>query len=213
MGFNIQSFKSNGLVHGGARPSLFEIQMSAPRGIGLSNRAIAKMTFLVEATELPSSTIQPVSVPYFGRTIKLAGDRTFQDWTVTILNDEDFAIRAMLESWHNSLNTMVTNERLASNPADYKSEHAFVTQFSKDGSAIRSYEFRGLFPTEISAIQLAWDTTNQIERFNCTFAYDFWVPAIENPAYDTYAQDVGTSSSDQSQSPPYGNFGGNGVSQ
>jgi len=193
MAFNIDNFKSGGLTMGGARPSLFEISFAAPPSIALNNSAVGnKFTLLAEAAELPASSVAAVQVPYFGRNIKVAGDRTFADWTVTILNDEDFAIRAMLEKWHNDLNTLVSNVRLHSRPFAYKADNVIVTQFGKDGQRLRSYEFVGMFPTEISAIQLAWDTTNQIERFTATFSYDYWKPvaADENADFDTYSQDV-----------------------
>lgn len=198
MAFNISNFKSNGLQYGGARASLFEVQLANPGGLTLNPNSRTKFTFLCESAELPGSTIGAINVPYFGRTIKLAGDRTFNDWSVTILNDEDFAIRAMMERWHNSLNTLAGNRRLVTRPSardGYKSDGTIVTQFGKGGDVIRQYEFHGLFPTDISAIALSWDTTNQVERFTVNFTYDYFIPTAQGEAtpysIDRYATQVG----------------------
>lgn len=198
MSFNINNFKASGLQYGGARSSLFEIQLATPGGLNLNQNSRSKVTFLCEAAELPGSSIGAISIPYFGRQIKMAGDRTFQDWSITVINDEDFAVRALLETWHNSLNTLAGNKRLVTSPSaavGYKSDGTVVTQFGKGGEVIRQYEFHGLFPTDISAISLSWDNTNQIERFNCTFTYDYFIPTQTGEAtpysIDRYAGQVG----------------------
>jgi hypothetical protein len=102
--------------------------------------------------------------------MKLAGDRTFGEWTVTIMNDEDFLIRNAMEEWSNKINRLERNVREISR---YKSL-ATVTQYAKDGSKIRSYEFNGIFPSNITPIDLDWSTTDQIESFQVTFQYDYW---------------------------------------
>ena len=116
-----------------------------------------------------------IEVPYFGRKIKVAGDRTFAEWTVTIINDEDFLIRNAMEQWSNSINSHAGNIREfgSASPLLYKS-NAQITQFSKTGVPIREYTFNGMFPTEVSAIEMAWETTDAIEEFTVTFQYDFW---------------------------------------
>ena len=185
MPFNVNTFKSEGLKLGGARPSLFEVSIPAmPGGVG-AGIAPQQLTFLARAAQLPAMTIDPVEVPYFGRKIKLAGDRTFADWTITVMNDEDFAIRSMFENWSNKINALVSNRNSAGiSPANYKVD-AFVYQYgkagrdslnSKDGGIIRSYKFVGLFPTTIDAIALDWDNTNAVQTFDVTFSYDFWEP-------------------------------------
>ena len=174
MPFNISNFKSSGLVGGGARPSLFDVEIIGRQGL-------ESLRFLARATQLPAMTIQSVDVPYFGRKIKVAGDRTFADWSITIMNDEDFKLRARFEEWSNQMNTIISNVNMSGNsPASYKSE-AIVRQYSKAGKAtedkpIRAYKFVGIFPTQIDAINLDWDTTNAIETFDVTFAYDYWEP-------------------------------------
>lgn len=178
MPFNVNDFRSDGLKLGGARPSLFEVQITLPTAIEFANpNAATRIPLLVRAAQLPAMTIDPVEVPYFGRKIKLAGDRTFADWTVTIMNDEDFAIRNVMEEWSNAINRIRGNTK-AVNGNDYKGT-AEVRQFSKGTSTgpIRTYIFNGIFPLTIDAIGLDWDTTNQIENFDVTFAYDWWEPA------------------------------------
>jgi len=184
MPFNIQDFKAAGLSYGGARSSLFEVEMSAPAGVGTGGE-LARLTFLARAAQIPAMTIDPVEVPYFGRKIKLAGDRTFADWTITVMNDEDFAIRSMFENWSNKINALISNRNSAGSfPEDYKVD-ALVKQygkagrdsaFSKDGGVIRAYKFVGIFPTTIDAIALDWDNTNAIQTFDVTFSYDYWEP-------------------------------------
>ena len=126
---------------------------------------------MVKTAQLPGSTLGTIEVPYFGRNVRYAGDRTFEDWTVTVINDEDFAIRNSLEAWSNAINTHDTNQRAL--PQDYKS-NGIITQFGKDGRALRSYIFEGMYPLTIDAIELGWDQVDAIEEFGVTFQYDFW---------------------------------------
>lgn len=170
MAFNINEMRA-GLALGGARPTLFQVQITNP----VNNVADAIAPFMIRATALPASTINAIEVPYFGRKIKIAGDRTFDTWQVTVMNDEDFKIRHSMELWHNQINSLQTNLNLSgsSSPSVYKST-ALVTQFSKSGEALRRYKFNGIFPTDISDISLDWDSTDQIETFNVTFAYDWY---------------------------------------
>jgi hypothetical protein len=164
--FSINNFKSQ-LVGGGARPSLFQIQITNPI-TGISD---FKLPFMAKAASIPESTTNSYAVPYFGRLIKYGGDRTFNAWQVTIINDEDFVIRNSLEAWSNAINSHVSNTRAY--PAQYKSD-AIITQYAKDGSVLRIYNFEGLFPTNISEIQMAWSAMDEIEEFAVTFEYDLW---------------------------------------
>lgn len=179
MPFNINQFKQAGLVYGGARPSLFNIFLTVPVGIGIDNVSVDKFRFVARAAELPASEVGSFEVPYFGRTIKLAGERTFSAWSVTIMNDEDFSVRAMFEAWSNALNRMVANVRDPVLAAEQYKTDLEVIQYAKDGSEIRSYVLVGAFPTTIGAINLDWSTTGNVEEFTVNFAYDYWVPNIE----------------------------------
>ena len=166
MAFSINEFKSQ-LVGGGARGALFQVQITNP----ILGVADFKIPFMVKAAEIPESTTGVVAVPYFGRIIKYGGDRQFGPWTVTVINDEDFAVRNAMEAWSNAINSHITNFRSA--PFDYKAQ-AQVTQFGKDGTALREYTFEGLFPTTIAPIGLAWADQDTIEEFTVTFEYDLW---------------------------------------
>jgi hypothetical protein len=166
MAFNINEFKSQ-LVGGGARPSLFQVQITNP----INSVADFKVPFMVRAAALPESTTGSYQIPYFGRFIKYAGDRTFADWTATIINDEDFLVRNAMESWSNAINSHDSNTRAL--PQTYKS-NAIITQYSKDGRPLRTYVFEGIYPISIGAIPVAWESTDQIENFDVTFQYDMW---------------------------------------
>ena len=166
MAFNINQFKSE-LVGGGARPTLFQCQITNP----INNAADIKVPFMVRAGGIPESVVGQYTVPYFGRQIKYAGDRTFADWTVTIINDEDFAIRNAMEEWMNFINSHDSNSRGL--PQQYKSTGQ-ITQYSKDGSPLRTYVFEGMFPISIDGIQMDWSQTDSIEEFSVTFQYDLW---------------------------------------
>lgn len=166
MAFNINQFKSE-LVGGGARPTLFQVQITNP----VAPEADIKVPFMVRAAGIPESTVGQYVVPYFGRQIKYAGDRTFAPWTVTVINDEDFAIRNALEAWSNFINSHDSNTRAL--PQQYKSTGQ-ITQFSKDGSPLRTYIFEGMMPISIDGIAMDWSATDSIEEFSVTFEYDLW---------------------------------------
>jgi hypothetical protein len=166
MAFNINQFKSE-LVGGGARPTLFQCQITNP----INPAADIKVPFMVRAGGIPESVVGQYTVPYFGRQVKYAGDRTFADWTVTIINDEDFAIRNAMEEWMNFINSHDSNSRGL--PQQYKSTGQ-ITQYSKDGSPLRTYVFEGMFPISIDGIQMDWSQTDSIEEFSVTFQYDLW---------------------------------------
>jgi hypothetical protein len=170
MAFNVNEIRSQ-LALGGARGNLFQVTFTNPAN-GIAD---IKVPFMVRSTSIPESTLGTIEVPYFGRKVRLAGDRTFGDWSVTVINDEDFLIRNAMEEWSSKINSNQTNLRGfgAASPLLYKST-AEVTQFSKTGVPIRSYKFNGIFPSNISSIDLNWGDTDSIEEFNVTFQYDWW---------------------------------------
>ncbi len=166
---NIDLFKSN-LVAGGHRSSNFSVTLTNP----IDGIADIRVPLLCKATQLPEANVTPIEVSYFGRKIKLAGNRTYQDWTVTIINDEDFMIRNALEAWSHAINGPASNLRSpsAASPLLYKSD-AQVTLFSKTGLPVRSYDFKGIWPTVVGATDLSWET-DAISEFQVTFAVDYW---------------------------------------
>ena len=165
MAFNINEMRSQ-LTFDGARQNLFQVQINNPA----NSSGDAKTRFMCQAAQMPGSDIGVIPIFYFGRQMKVAGDRTFAEWTVTIINDEDFLIRNAMEEWSNQINRLQRNVREINR---YKSV-AQVTQFSKGGDKLRTYEFNGIFPSNISPIEMDWSTTDQIELFQVTFQYDYW---------------------------------------
>jgi len=171
MAFDINEMRSE-LSFGGARPTLFYVELTGPAEEG-GNYRLAP--FHIRAASLPESTINPIEVPYYGRKIKVAGDRVFDMWNVTVMNDEDFPLRDNFEKWHNRINTVRSNLNTFSSsaPNNYKST-GVITQLGKTGNEVRKYRFNGLFPIQISPIEMDWEATDQIEMFNVTFAYDWY---------------------------------------
>lgn len=171
MAFNINDIRAN-LKFGGARPTLFQVILDTP-----FDRNIGNVTpFMCRASSIPASVINPIEVPYFGRMMKVAGDRTFENWNVQIYNDEDFKIRHAMETWHSRINSLRrnVNETGSARPDAYKTD-AEVLQYSKIGGApIRRYKYFGLFPVSVSEIELAWEAQNQIQIFSVQFAYDYY---------------------------------------
>lgn len=164
MAFNIQNFKGQ-FGFDGARPNLFEVSLS---------RLTQKLNFTCKSAQLPGSTIGVAPVFYFGREVKLAGNRTFPEWTVTILNDEDFLVRNLLEGWMGSINGHESNIATGLYAEYAGAQDATVTQYSKTGDAIKSYSFVGLFPIDIAPIDLDWGSNDTIEEYTVTFAYQYW---------------------------------------
>ena len=121
-------------------------------------------------------TVDAVNVPYFGRVVKMAGNRTFQDYEITVMNDEDWSIRTMFESWNNSINTLESNVRDSDLDTENYKANFNVRQFDKTGNIIRSYQMLGAWPSIVSPINLDWDMANQIEVFTVNFSYDYWLP-------------------------------------
>ena len=167
----ISDFK-NKLVGGGARPNLFEVVLSFPTSSPVSNSVLEKARFLVKTAALPSSNINPIDVAFRGRLLKIAGDRTFDTWTITILNDVDFELRGAFERWMNSMNN-VANATGATNPADYQAE-AYVYQLDRQANVLRKYRFFDVFPTNVSQIDLSYDSSDTLEEFTVELQVQYW---------------------------------------
>ena len=167
----ISDFK-NKLAGGGARPNLFEVVLAFPASSPASNTTLEKARFMVKAAALPASNIAPIDVAFRGRLLKIAGDRTFDTWTITVLNDTDFALRGAFEQWMNSMNN-VANATGATNPADYQAE-AYVYQLNREGEVLRKYRFFDVFPTNISQIDLSYDSSDVLEEFTVELQVQYW---------------------------------------
>jgi len=167
----ISNFKSK-LTGGGARPNLFEVELAFPDAVAVNNDVLQKSRFLVKAAALPASTIASIDIPFRGRILKVAGDRTFETWTITVINDTDFAIRSAFEKWMNVINKM-TDATGLTDPAQYHKD-AVVKQLDRDGSVLRSYKFWDIFPTNISTIDLSYETTDTIQEFTVEMQVHYW---------------------------------------
>lgn len=176
MAFTINDMKQN-LKFNGARPNLFEVAITFPSIVTNASEAAQDSIFKVTSANIPPATLGIIQVPYFGRFLKLPGDRTYPGWQVNVINDEDFKIRHALETWSNAINEFVGNKRkFVQNGSDQRAfkTDATVTQFGKTGTKIRSYKFFGLYPTTIGEIALDWGTVDQIETFPVLWEYDYW---------------------------------------
>jgi hypothetical protein len=166
----IEDFKSQ-LKGGGARPNLFQCIITYPPGVNAQGDVV-KTSFMAKAAQLPGSTMSPIPVAYRGRQLQIAGDRTFEPWTVTIINDTDFSVRNSMERWMNAINAHSANTGLT-NPADYQTD-LFVDQLDKDGAKLKTYTIKSAFPTNVSAIDVAYDTNDTIEEFTVEFQMQYW---------------------------------------
>ena len=167
---SVDSLKAE-ITGGGARPNLFQVMLTWP-GLGMSKADATKAAFFIKMASLPGSTIANIPVPFRGRTLQLAGDRTFDPWSITVINDVGMDIRKSFEEWMNAMNTHVSNTGDV-NPSNYKATMT-VTQLKKDGSTGRSYEIQGAFPTAVGAIELDYGQENAIEEFSVEFQLDYW---------------------------------------
>ena len=167
----ISDFKTK-LTGGGARPNLFEVELAFPAGVGIDNDVIDDARFLVKAAALPSSILNAINVPFRGRILKIAGDRTFETWTITVLNDVSFDIRSAFEKWMNYINKL-DDATGVTNPTDYQVD-AIVNQLNRDGGILRRYRFKDVFPTSVSTIDLNYETVDTIQEFQVEMQVHYW---------------------------------------
>ena len=164
----VDDFKSK-LRSGGARPNLFQVTINYP---GFANGDAELTSFLVEAASLPGSTFGTIVIPFRGRQLKMAGDRTFAEWNTTIINDTDFAVRDAIERWMNGINAHSANTGLTS-PIAYEADLK-VDQLDRNGDVIKTYTFRGAYPQDMSEIALSYGDNDNIERFQCVWSYQYF---------------------------------------
>ena len=181
----ISNFKSK-LTGGGARANLFEVVLTFPDTAQPDSEVLEKARFLVKSANLPASNVSPIEVPFRGRTLKIAGDRSFESWTVTVMNDTDFAIRSAFERWMNTINRLSDNTGLT-NPADYQAD-AYVYQLDRDGTTLRSYRFFDTFPTQVGPIELSYDAQG-VQEFTVELQVQYW-EAIKGSGPNAGGEDV-----------------------
>ena len=163
------------LVGGGARANMFEVNVTFP---GYAGGSTETTNFMCRAAQLPASTVALVEVPFRGRIIKLAGDRSFEPWTITVYNDTDFGIRNAFMTWMDGMNSHEGNEGTQSNNSGLGTYASTieVNQLEQDGSPASDgkYILKNAFPTNVSAIDLDYAQVGEIEQFTVTIEYDYW---------------------------------------
>ena len=166
---NISSF-TNALQGGGARGNQFEVTMSGGGADGMQSRGFS---FLCRGAQIPALTIGEVAVPYRGRQIFVAGDRTYDAWTVTVMNDRNYGVRSHLESWMNNMSDIGAASTAATLNANSYYATAIVKQMDRNDNTIRTYTLDGVWPTTLDAIDLAFDANDAIQEFGATFRFNW----------------------------------------
>ena len=184
---SITNFRDR-LVGGGARPNFFEVNITLPASVDKLADVDTDMRFMIKAAEIPAANLGNIPIPFRGRVLPVAGDRTFDPWTVTVISDTSFNIRDAMEQWSNSINDLQFDGGIT-NPANYQTD-AFVTQLGRvndnkgtlstgtdNMQQIRLYKFFGIYPSVVSSIPLDYGSTDAIEEFQVTFNYIYWTVA------------------------------------
>ena len=187
---NVEGFLQK--VASGVRPNMFEVGITFPTGITADTGLV---NILCKSAALPASSVGTIEVPFRGRTVKIAGDRTFDNWTATFINDKDMKVRQYFEKWLNLINAHEDNTAEAFSPTasgNYTSD-VFVSQLKKDetteGSLLRKYKLWYAFPTSVSQIDLAYDSNDQVEEFSVEFQYSYWTVESDGAPNDGIAID------------------------
>ena len=177
MAFTISEFRGKALNNAGARANLFDVTMIGASAAGLN---ASEFTFACKAAAIPAMTVGTIDVPYFGRVVKVPGNKTFDNWTVTILNDEGFEVRNAMEKWMvvmggHASNLSTVGAAAAGGANNLLYGTGVVRQYAKaGGTAIQTYQFENIFPVNVGEIALDWSSNDAIEEFTVEFAYDYW---------------------------------------
>ena len=185
---NVSSFLPQ--VKQGVRPNMFQVDITFPGTVEADQTLVS---YMCKSAALPASNIGVIEVPFRGRTVKIAGDRTFDNWSATFINDKEMKSRSYFEQWLNQINTHKANTGEIQDPTAY-GRSVVIRQLEKDnspaGSELRSYKLWYAFPISTSAIDLAYDSNDQIEEFSVEFQYSYWTVGDDS---DTTAGDSGIS--------------------
>ena len=183
---NVSSFLQ--VVKQGVRPNMFQVDISFPGSVEADQTLVS---YMCKSAVLPASNIGVIEVPFRGRTVKIAGDRTFDNWSATFINDKEMKSRSYFEQWLNQINSHKENTAQIIDPTAY-GRSLVVRQLEKDnsqaGDELRSYKLWYAFPISTSAIDLAYDSNDQIEEFTVEFQYSYWTVGDDS---DTTAGDSG----------------------
>ena len=183
----ITDFKSK-LTGGGARSNLFEVELAFPSAVSVEglNDILNKARFLVKTAALPASNIAPIEVPFRGRVLKIAGDRTFDTWSISVLNDTDFSNRSGFEKWMNFINKVSDNTG-STNAEDYQAD-AYVYQLDRSGETLRKYHFFDVFRTQVAPIELSYDSAG-IQEFTVELQVQWW-EAVRGTGDNSGGEDI-----------------------
>lgn len=174
MAFNVSTFRSK-MARDGARPNLFKVIISGQTDFFTGD---SDLEFFVKTAQIPGTTLGTVTQDYMGRQVKFAGNRTFGDWSMTVINDENFSYRSQFENWMNNINSHITNKRASSAGSSAYTLPVTIQQLSKAGDddlVLRNYYLMNAFPTDLGSIDLDWGSNDTIEEYTVTFAYDYWM--------------------------------------
>ena len=178
MAFTIDTFRTTALSKGGARANLFDVTIAGVAATTHLATGVAQFKFACKASAIPAMAVGVVEVPYFGRVVKVPGNKTFDNWSVTIINDEGFLVRNGMEKWVASMGSHIGNVQSAESSALSSALYgdATVQHYGKKGPTdkIASYTFKNIFPVSVSEIALGWDANDAIEEYTVEFAYDYW---------------------------------------
>ena len=172
---DISGFKQ-AMAGGGARPTLYYVQIMPPSGLSgnVGTQGSNFIQFMAQTASIPAGPIGMIEVPFMGRKVKMAGDRTYEDWNTTIVNDEGFTVRNYVEKWQELINGPISNLTSAKDYADYTSV-AHVVHLSKSGEKIAEYAMQDCWPSTVAAIELGWETNDSLETFDITWTFNQWV--------------------------------------
>ena len=187
---NVKDFLSK--VKSGVKPNLFRVKLDWPGGLGAGTNDLELASFLCKSAALPASNLGVIDVPFRGRVVKVAGDRTFDTWSVTVINDVDFRLRNLFEAWLQNINAHEDNIAELINPqegGDGYTKDLVVHQLGRSGKEdssnyVKTYKLWGCFPTQISQIDLAYDSNDQIEEFTVEFQVQYWTSGDNSEEYD-----------------------------
>jgi hypothetical protein len=187
---NISGFVS-AFAGGGVRTNLFKVTGTIPGAVDATGTSTA-ISFLCKSAQIPASSLGQIEIPYRGRKIKIPGDRTFADWSITIISDANLNLRSAFEFWSAQFNTHVSN--VTTNNFMQLMVPWSVTQLLRDGSPLRTYEFQGCFPSEVGAIELGYENNDAIAEFPVTLQYSWWEAAPSVTGLATGQAEIGAAS-------------------
>lgn len=167
----LTNFKAQ-LVGGGARTNLYQVVLTFPGDVSSGVLASSSASFLVKAAALPASTVTPIEVPYRGRILKVAGDRTFEPWNITVLNDTDMLIRNTFEEWMHRITRNEANTSAFGDTLEYMAS-ATISQLDREGNVTKTYDMLDMWPSSVSAIELSSEAGG-IQEFQVTLEYSYW---------------------------------------